>query len=225
MKVFTAFLDLLAANASIPREKLWRHLQKIKTPQYLRDIIQTCTQDAYTFSLMGTKIISRLRPTEAWNRAALCVPFCIPFITMTWTDSWLYREVLPLPWIQLKSLTVIMLTTLLSLQIRLKVCNSNWTNLLTMHVSKGSIWTLTKQKLWSSSAGVTLRFPRSRTYQCALREFREETGIDGTPLKLVTEYKYLGITLTRDGSMLTAAKKMADNFRSAIACQSLQNWW
>ena len=32
-----------------------------------------------------------------------------------------------------------------------------------------------------------------------------------------TEFKYLGITLTRDGSMLTATKKMADNFRSAIA--------
>ena len=29
---------------------------------------------------------------------------------------------------------------------------------------------------------------------------------DGTPLELVTEFKYLGITLTRDGSMLTAAK-------------------
>jgi hypothetical protein len=58
--------------------------------------------------------------TEAWNRAALWVPFCTPFITMTWTDSWLYREVLPLPWIQLKSLTaVIMLMTLLSLQTRL----------------------------------------------------------------------------------------------------------
>jgi len=40
---------------------------------------------------------------------------------------------------------------------------------------------------------------------------------DGTPLELVTEFKYLGITLTRDGSMLTAAEKMADNFRSAIA--------
>jgi hypothetical protein len=40
---------------------------------------------------------------------------------------------------------------------------------------------------------------------------------DGTSLELVTEFKYLGITLTRDGSMLTAAKKMADNFRSAIA--------
>ena len=40
---------------------------------------------------------------------------------------------------------------------------------------------------------------------------------DGTPLELVTKFKYLGITLTRDGRMLTAAKKMADNFRSAIA--------
>jgi len=30
MKVFTAFLDLLAAYDSIPREKLWRHLQKIR---------------------------------------------------------------------------------------------------------------------------------------------------------------------------------------------------
>ena len=40
---------------------------------------------------------------------------------------------------------------------------------------------------------------------------------DSTPLELVTEFKYLGITLTRDKSMLTATKKMADNFRSAIA--------
>ena len=40
---------------------------------------------------------------------------------------------------------------------------------------------------------------------------------DGTSLELVTEFKYLGITLTRDKSMLTAAEKMAHNFRSAIA--------
>jgi hypothetical protein len=39
----------------------------------------------------------------------------------------------------------------------------------------------------------------------------------GTPLELVTEFKYLVITLTRDGSMLTAAEKMAGNLRSAIA--------
>jgi hypothetical protein len=33
MKVYTAFLDLFAAYDSVPREKLWRHLQKIETPQ------------------------------------------------------------------------------------------------------------------------------------------------------------------------------------------------
>ena len=40
---------------------------------------------------------------------------------------------------------------------------------------------------------------------------------DGTPLELVTHFKYLGITLSRNGSMHTAAKKTTDNFRSAIA--------
>ena len=90
-----------------------------------------------------------------------------------------------------------MLMTLLSLQIRLKICNSNWTNSMTIHVSKGSSWTLTKQKSWSSSARILLRFPPAIptiTY-------------DGTPLELVTEFKHLGITLTRDGSMLTAARR------------------
>ena len=35
--------------------------------------------------------------------------------------------------------------------------------ILWQHVLKGSSWTLTKQKSWSFSAGVTLRFPLSRT--------------------------------------------------------------
>jgi len=33
--VFTAFLDLFAAYDSVPREELWRHLQKSKTPHNL----------------------------------------------------------------------------------------------------------------------------------------------------------------------------------------------
>ena len=43
-------------------------LAKNKTPQYLRDIIQTMFTGclyAYTFSLMATKFLRRLRPTEA----------------------------------------------------------------------------------------------------------------------------------------------------------------
>ena len=61
----------------------------------------------------------------------------------------------------------------------------------------------------------------SHTFSC--REDRRGNSAiptftyDGTPLELVTGFKYLGITLTRDGSMLTDAEKMADKFRSAIA--------
>jgi len=107
--------------------------------------------DAYAFSLMATKILRKLRPTEAWNRTALWVPFCTPFITMTWTDSWLYREMLPLPWIQFRSLTVIKLMTLLSLQTRLKVCNSNWTNYMTIHVQRAQAekWATCNPASWS----------------------------------------------------------------------------
>jgi hypothetical protein len=40
---------------------------------------------------------------------------------------------------------------------------------------------------------------------------------DGTPLELVTHFKYLKFILTRDGSMHTAAEKMAENLRLTIA--------
>ena len=40
---------------------------------------------------------------------------------------------------------------------------SNPGELVSRGVSKGSSWTLTKQKSWSASAGLTLRFPPSRT--------------------------------------------------------------
>ena len=123
-----------------------------------------CTQDAYTFSLMATEFLRRLSPTEAWNSAALWVPFChihgTPLITMTWTDSWLYREVLPLPWIQFNPSLWLCWWHCSHFK---HGCNSNWTNSMTIHVLKGSSSTLTKQKSWSSSAGATLRFPPSRT--------------------------------------------------------------
>ena len=96
-------------------------LQKLRLHNIWEISFKPCTQDASTFLLMATKLPGRLRPTKAWNRAAHWVPFCIPFIPMTLTDSWPCREVLPLPLIQFRSLIVIMLMTLLSLQTQLNV--------------------------------------------------------------------------------------------------------
>ena len=125
MKVFTAFLDLLAAYDSIPREKLWWHLQKTTIfERYHPNHVHRMPLPSHWWRLR------RWHPTEAWNWAALWVPFCTSFITMTnrFLTLQLYREVLPLPWIQFRSLTVITLMTLLSLQTRLKICSSNRTN-------------------------------------------------------------------------------------------------
>ena len=78
--------------------------------------------------------------------------------------------------------------TLLSLQTRLKVCISNWTNSKTT-CFKGLKLNTDKTKFMvfiSRTASAITTF----TYY-------------GTPLELVTEFKYLVITLTRDGSMLS----------------------
>ena len=63
--VYTAFLDLFAAYDSVPRERLWRHLQKIKTPQYLRDINQTMyTGCLYYLLIDGDKISEEVAPNR-----------------------------------------------------------------------------------------------------------------------------------------------------------------
>ena len=71
MKVYTAFLDLFAAYDSVPREKLWRHSQKIKTPQYLRDIIQTMYTGCLYLLIDGDKISEEVAPNRDLIRAAL----------------------------------------------------------------------------------------------------------------------------------------------------------
>jgi hypothetical protein len=63
-KVFTAFLDLLSAYDSIPREKLWRHLQKNKTPPYLTDIIQTMYTRCLYLLIDGDKFSEEVAPNR-----------------------------------------------------------------------------------------------------------------------------------------------------------------
>ena len=106
-----------------------------------------------------------------------------------------------LPWTQFRSLTVIMLMTSLSPQTRLKVCRSSWTNYMAAYTRfKGLKLNTDKTKVKVFFSSNTHAIP-TFTY-------------NGTPLELVTQFKYLGITLTRDGSVLSWED---GNFRPALA--------
>ena len=74
MKVYTAFLDLFAAYDSVPREKLWRHSQKIKTPQYLRDIIQTMYTGCLYLLIDGDKISEEVALNRGLKQGCLLSP-------------------------------------------------------------------------------------------------------------------------------------------------------
>jgi len=204
MKVFTAFLDLFAAYNSVPREKLWRHLQKIKTPQYFRDIIRTMYTGCLYLLIDGDRISEEVAPNRGLKQ---CCPLS-PLLSHTRysldnndMDRFLtVQRGAATALDSVQSLTVIMLMTLLSLQTRLQ-----------LQLNKFYDYTRFKGlKLNTDKTKVMVFFSRSNS---AIPTFT----YDGTPLELVTEFKYLEITLTRDGSMLTAAEKMADKFRSAIA--------
>ena len=81
MKVFTAFLDLLAAYDSISREKLWRHLLKIKTPQYLRDIIQTMYTGCLYLLFVGNKTSEEVAPNKGLKQGCPLSPLLYSLYT------------------------------------------------------------------------------------------------------------------------------------------------
>ena len=143
-----------------------------------------CTQDASTFLLMATKLPGRLRPTKAWNRAALWVPFCIPFIPMTLTDSWPCREVLPLPWIQFPT------GADLTGADQVPHCDYADDIALTSNTAECLQFQLNKFHNYTRFKG--LKVNTDKTKNMVFFSRIPTFTYDGTPLELVTHFKYLG---------------------------------
>jgi hypothetical protein len=74
----TDFPDLFAAYDSVPKEKLWRHVQKIGTPQYLRDIIQTMYTGCLYLLIIDGNNISPNRGLKLEKKLPSESPFVLP---------------------------------------------------------------------------------------------------------------------------------------------------
>ena len=166
MKVFTAFLDLLAAYDSIPREKLWRHLAKnldstiferyhpnhvhrMPLPSYWwwQNFRGGCAQQRLETELPSEPLSPLLFPLYQWHWQILdCAERCCHCLKFSSGPS------LWLCWWHCSHFKHSWMSTVPANQIpQLPL------------VSRGSSSTLTKRKSRFSSAKILLRFPPSRT--------------------------------------------------------------
>jgi len=184
-------------------EKLWRHLQKIKTPQYLRDIIRTMYTGCLYLLIDGDKTSGEIAPNKGLKQGCPLSPLLYSLYTND-IDRFLT--------VQRGAATALD-------SVQVPHCDyaddialtSNTAECLQFQLNKFHNYTRFKGlKLNTDKTKIMVFFSKDTT---AIPTFT----YDGTPLELVTHFKYLGFTLTRDGSMHTAAEKMADNLRLAIA--------
>ena len=201
MKVFTAFLDLLAAYDSISREKLGDTCKKLR-PQYLRDIIQTMYTGCLNLLIDGDEISGEVAPNKGLKQGCPLSPLLHSLYTND-IDRFLTvqrgaataLDSVQVPHCDFADDIALTSNTAECLQFQLNKFH-NYTRFKGLKLNTGK----TKIMVFSKDTSAIPTF----TYDC-------------TPLELVTHFKYLGFTLTRDGSMHTAAEKMADNLRLAIA--------
>ena len=202
-KVYAAFLDLLAAYDSIPRERLWEHLQRIRTPQYLRDIIQSMYRGCLYLLIDGDKISEEVAPNRGLKQGCPLSPLLYSLYT---NDMDRFLDV------QKGAATALD-------PVKVPHCDYADDTALISNTAENLQFQLDRFNAYTRFKGLQLNTDKTKV----MIFFSKDTSAtptfqyNGTPLELVTEFKYLGITLTRNGKMHTAVAKMSDTFRGAIA--------
>jgi len=201
--VFTAFLDPSLLPMTVFQERSFGDTQSIKTSQYLRDIIQTMYTGCLYLLIDGDKTSEEVAPNKGLKQG--CPPSPLRYSLYT-------NDIDRFLTVQRGAATALD-------SIQVPHCDYADDIALTSNTAECLQFQLNKFHNYTRFKGLKLNTDKTKV----MAFFSKDTSAvptftyDGTPLELVSHFKYLGFTLTRDGSMHTAAEKMADNLRLAIA--------
>jgi len=203
-KVFAAFLDLLSAYDSVSRERLWTHLQKLGTPQYILNTIRAMYQGGIYILIDGDKCSEEVSPDRGLKQGCPLSPLLYSLFT---NDIDRFLDVY-----EYGAMTAIETTKVPHCDYADDIVNlSNEARHLQSQLDRFFIYT--QQKGLTLNAGKTKILVFFSNDQSNIPTFY----YNGVALETVTEFKYLGVILTRDGKLKTATNQMARNFMGAIA--------
>lgn len=203
-KVFAAFLDLLAAYDSVSRNRLWAHLQNLGTPRYLLETITAMYQGGIYILIDGDKCSEEVLPDRGLKQGCPLSPLLYSLFTND-IDRFLNVE-------EHGAMTAVD---------TMKVPHCDYADDIVALSNEAShlqsqldnFYTYTQQKGLTLNANKTKILVFFSNDQSPLPIF----FYNGVPLETVKEFKYLGVILTRNGKMKSAAEQMARNFMGAIA--------
>jgi len=80
-KLYTVFLDLQAAYDNVQRDKLWEHLNRLKTPEYLLRAIMAMYQGGVYILVDGDKISDEVAPNKGLKQGCPLSPILYTLFT------------------------------------------------------------------------------------------------------------------------------------------------
>ena len=203
-KVFAAFVDLTAAYDSIDRNKLWTHLEEIRTPTYLLTAIKGMYDGDMYILIDGDKASDPVIPDKGVKQGCPLSPLLFS-LYINDLDRHLDTEV--------KGAITAIAT------VRISHCDYADDIMILTNSADDLQSQLNRLSTFARSKRLTVNTDKTKV----LVFFSTDTTTlptftcNGAPLEFVTEFKYLGIMLNRNGKMDAAATQMSRTFMGAIA--------